>query len=109
MGRISFLSGVPDDVIYELNQKIVDANYGDSMKLAEWFKGLGYKVSKTAMHRYIMALKERNEHGGRVGSLRLYANMSTADNHLALLYQELGQIEFRRQEIIERIRNLTGK
>ena len=35
--------------------------------------------------------------------------LTAKDNNIDLLYKELGEIEFRRQEIIEIIRNLTGK
>ena len=107
MGRVSFLSDVPEEAIYELNQRIIEANYGDAQRLADWFKSQGYKTSKTAMHRYIKELKAINGHNGVSGSLRLYASLTASDSNLDLLYKELGRLEYRKQEILNRIREIT--
>lgn len=107
MGRVSFLTDVPETVIYELNHRIVEASYGDTRRLADWFKSQGYKTSKSAMHRYIKELKERNGHSGVAGSLKLYASMTASESSLDALYKELGRLEYRKQEILERIREIT--
>lgn len=107
MSRISFLAGVPEEVIYELNQKIVEANYGDTRRLAEWFSERGYKTSKSAMHRYITELKALHGHDGVAGSFKLYASMTASDSNLDSLYKELGRLEYRKQQILDRIREIT--
>lgn len=107
MGRISFLSEVPEEVIYDLNQRIIEANYGDAQKLADWFKSQGYKTSKTAMHRYIKELKAINGHSGTSGSFKLYASLTASESNLDMLYKELGRLEYRKQEILNRIREIT--
>ncbi|MGJ3596812.1 hypothetical protein [Pasteurella multocida] len=46
MGRVSFLSDVPEEAIYELNQRIIEANYGDAQRLADWLKHKAIKRQK---------------------------------------------------------------
>lgn len=109
MGRKSLLSSLPRDVILELNEVIRINEYGSQAEVLKWLKEHGIKGSKSALNRYITQLKLRDGFDGKAGSFRLMTGLTAKDNNIDLLYKELGEIEFRRQEIIETIRNLTGR
>ena len=109
MARKSFISSLPKDVVLELNDVIRQHEYGDHESNVAWLKQKGFQVSRSAMHRYTAELKARDGFDGSAGSFKLTADLMAKDSNLDLLYQELGQIEFRKQEILERIRELTGK
>ncbi|KYK77656.1 Protein of uncharacterised function (DUF3486) [Aggregatibacter actinomycetemcomitans] len=109
MGRKSLISSLPRDVLLELNDVIRTNEYGNQDEVLKWLTERSLKGSKSALNRYINQLKARDGFDGKAGSFRLMTGLTAKDNNIDLLYKELGEIEFRRQEIIEIIRNLTGK
>lgn len=106
MGRKSFISELPEDFFNSLNEKIRECKYGDHDRIVEWIQCHGYKTSRSAVHRYASELKIKDGFDGVAGSFRLYANLNAKESNLELLYKELGEIEVRKQEIIDRIREL---
>ncbi|MEQ1968997.1 phage protein Gp27 family protein [Xenorhabdus nematophila] len=109
-GRKSFTSQLPSEVIAELHQRIRVARYGEHESLVRWLESLGYSASRSGMHRYATQLKRKDGYQGVAGSFVLEAALndaSTRDHNLVALYQAVGELEYRRALLIERIREIT--
>ncbi|MBY8232326.1 hypothetical protein KW535_13385 [Vibrio fluvialis] len=91
----------------KFEEKIRNAAYGQCSEIAAWVnEELGIKTSRTAVARYEQALRKSDgvfETGGSIGAM---AKLSTVGGELAALYQELGELEYRRAELLEQIRDL---
>ncbi|AFL75385.1 phage protein Gp27 family protein [Thiocystis violascens] len=61
MGRISSIYGLQKDHRDELETRLHDAGYGRLDEHVEWLQGLGYDVSRSAIHRYVPAAKSINQ------------------------------------------------
>nr|DAX18352.1 MAG TPA: Protein of unknown function (DUF3486) [Caudoviricetes sp.] len=109
MARKSFITALPKEIVEALHERIRAAEYGDHMAMVEWVKQQGYHASKSAMCRYTLELKARDGYEGGAGSFKLHTQMHSKDSNLEMLYKELGELEYRRQEILNRIRDLMGK
>lgn len=109
MGRKSLVSSLSKEVVLEFNQVIRENDYGNQECIVEWLKERGYGGSKSAVNRYIAQLKARDGFDGKAGSFKLVTGLTAKDSNIELLYKELGELEFRKQEIINRIRDLMGK
>ena len=111
MDTTSFVKKLPPEMVVELNARIRKHYYGDHGALAEWVKGLGYSCSKSSMHRYSKALKENDGVKGTPNSHGVFANVghsSEPKHRLNLMYQELGEIEVKRHELLCKIRDLSN-
>lgn len=109
-GRKSFITNLTEEHILELHSRIRDARYGEHDNMVDWLKSLGYAASRSAMARYSGKLKKRDGYEGTAGSFTLHSAINDApdyDLNLANLYKELGEIEYRKVKILERIREIV--
>ena len=61
MGRRSKVQGLPQDVLDELNARLVANGFSGYEDLAEWLKSRGLDISKSALHRHGSALEAEFE------------------------------------------------
>ncbi|AAU36736.1 MULTISPECIES: phage protein Gp27 family protein [Pasteurellaceae] len=104
--KTSIIFNLPADVINELHKRLRESNYSGFIELENWLKNLGFNVSKSGIHRYAQKLKSLDGFIGRSGSfdLAVQLNNSIDDNTpLNLLYQELGKLEYQKQQILQKI------
>ncbi|WP_392434905.1 hypothetical protein ACF3VQ_09245 [Yersinia sp. HM-2024] len=109
-GRKSFITNLTDEHIFALHTRIRNARYGEHDDMVDWLKSLGYAVSRSAMARYSGELKRRDGYEGTAGSFTLHSAINDApdyDMNLANLYKELGEIEYRKVGVLERIREIV--
>lgn len=52
MPQRSKIELLPDEVLAELNERLVKGRFAGYVELAEWLTGKGFEISKTALHRY---------------------------------------------------------
>ena len=111
MKNSAFVQQLPPEIVVDLHASIRGNFYGNHEQLSDWIKGLGYSCSKSSMHRYSKALKEKNGIKGAAKSHAIFANIgqsSEPTNRLALMYQELGELEVKRHELLCDIRELAN-
>lgn len=53
----SAVGQLPDEIRDELNRRLVENGFGSYAILADWLRGLGYQISKSALHRHGSALE----------------------------------------------------
>ncbi|MBO2589361.1 hypothetical protein [Shewanella algae] len=92
----------------ELDSRIRQAAYGSSTEIAAWLCEKGVKASRSAVARYEQALRKKDGVNDVAGSFNAVVKSSSAGGELAELYRELGELEFRKEELLERIRDLVG-
>ncbi len=82
------------------DERIRQNAYGQAIALSEWVnQEMGIKTSKTAVARYEQALRKRDGIFDAGGSINTMAKVSMAGGEFAELYQELGELEFRKAEL----------
>lgn len=89
-----------------LDAKIREAAYGRSSEITAWLIEQGVATSRSAVARYEKALRKFDGISDVGGSINATVKSSVAGGELAMLYQELGELEFRRAELLEQIRDL---
>lgn len=52
MARRSKVSGLPTEVLDDLNSQLVQRGFSGYEELAAWLKSLGFDISKSALHRH---------------------------------------------------------
>ncbi len=52
---------LPGRVRAELEERLIEANFGGLQEIADWLTGLGYKASKSSVHRYSLEVQARRE------------------------------------------------
>lgn len=52
MARRSKVSGLPTEVLDDLNTQLVQRGFCDYEALSDWLKSLGFDISKSALHRH---------------------------------------------------------
>lgn len=109
MARKSFVSDLPDIILHELNEKIRLVKYGDHDANVEWLNDLGYNSSRSAMGRYALELKKLDGHKGTAGSLALHASIESTDSSVGALLKELGELEYKKHQILVKLQEITGK
>ncbi|MCR1838623.1 DUF3486 family protein [Pasteurella caecimuris] len=110
MARKSVLLELPDELLKEFHSLIRENKYANGRKLLEWLQNKGYKSSKTAVHRYISTFKRYDGLDCNAGGFAMNISLNEENGgDLKTLFRQLGELEFRKQEILERIRELTGK
>lgn len=105
-GSKNFVLSLPNEVREELDGRIRKHAYGRCTEISDWLKSIGIKTSRSAVARYEKVLKERDGVKEAAGSLGATVRSSVPGGELASLYQELGELEFRRAELLEQIRDL---
>lgn len=73
----SSLFNLTNDVKEELHFRLRTSNYSGFIELETWLRSLGYKTSKSAIHRYSQNLKELDGFEGRSGSHHLAVQINT--------------------------------
>jgi len=92
----------------EFDSRIRECGYGQSEKIAKWVNDdFGIKTSRTAVARYEKVLRETDGIYSKAGSLDAVAQLSSSGGKLGKLYQELGELEVRKMDILEQIRTIT--
>jgi hypothetical protein len=72
---------LPQELRDELNQKLVSSGFQDYQGLTDWLLGNGFKLSRSAVHRYGAALQEEfDEAMGDVRKTTEMARAMTAEN-----------------------------
>ncbi|MBI3902928.1 MAG: DUF3486 family protein [Nitrosomonadales bacterium] len=51
-------STLPKDIRFQLHQRIVDSEFGDYSAHSDWLESLGYSISRSSIHRYVMDNEE---------------------------------------------------
>jgi hypothetical protein len=59
MPQRSKIITLPDEVLGELNQKLLAGKFCDYSAMAEWLQEKGYAISRSALHRYGQGFEER--------------------------------------------------
>jgi predicted DNA-binding transcriptional regulator len=59
MGTRSSVAQLPEQTRTELERRLVQSGFSGYLDLAEWLKGQGFEISKSAIHRYGSAFEER--------------------------------------------------
>lgn len=59
MAPRNLVSVLPSDVLLQLHMRLIDSNFGEYSEHAVWLLSLGYKISKSSIHRYGMENEEQ--------------------------------------------------
>lgn len=59
MPTASKIQQLPEDVLSELNQRLVGSGFGGYVELSEWLEEQGFEVSKSAIGRHSQKIKRR--------------------------------------------------
>jgi predicted house-cleaning noncanonical NTP pyrophosphatase (MazG superfamily) len=59
MPQRSKIITLPEDVLGELNQKLLEGKFCDYSALAEWLQSQGFDISRSSLHRYGQNFEER--------------------------------------------------
>ncbi|EMV4498225.1 hypothetical protein AAC861_002820 [Vibrio cholerae] len=105
-GAKNFVLSLSDELREQLDNRIRKYAYGRSSDIAEWLQEMNVKTSRTAVARYEKVLKEKDGVTDAAGSLGATVKSVVPGGELAALYQELGELEYRRAELLEQIRDL---
>ena len=101
----SFVQQLGLEELAEFESEIRRWGYGQSERLVDWLAGKGIKTSRSAVSRYEVALRERDGINAMGGSIKAVIGVGNAPlDRLAGLYRRLGEIEFEREQLLERIR-----
>lgn len=73
--RYSSLRSLPKDVMEQLQQRLVDSGFSDFDSHREWLTGIGYNISRSAIHRYAKNCREevlcKTADGNKVEMMKL--------------------------------------
>jgi hypothetical protein len=61
VGRRSKVSALPQDVVDELNSRLINSGFRNYTDLSDWLKSLGYDISKSAVGRHGLELEAEFE------------------------------------------------
>lgn len=70
MGRTSIIKLLPDEVLKEIDRRLVEVRFSGYERLAREFEGKGYPISKTALHRYGQEFEQSLQRAREVERLR---------------------------------------
>jgi hypothetical protein len=59
MPQRSKIITLPEDILKELNEKLLAGKFCDYSALAEWLQGKGFDISRSSLHRYGQEFEER--------------------------------------------------
>jgi len=59
MGRTSSIDHLPDDLKEQLVHRLFDSKFSDYEGHEEWTASQGFRVSKSAIHRYAQAIERQ--------------------------------------------------
>lgn len=108
MPRKSVLLELPDDLLKEFHTLIREYKYADFKKLLEWLESKGYKSSKSAVHRYVATFKRYDGLNCNAGGFAMNISLNEENGgDLKTLFRQLGELEYRKQQILERVREIT--
>jgi hypothetical protein len=57
MARRSKIAALPSNVVDDLNSRLIERGFSGYEDLVNWLKGMGYDISKSALHRHGSALE----------------------------------------------------
>ncbi len=107
-GAKNFVLSLSGGLKEALDTKIRESAYGRSTEITAWLEEQGVTTSRSAVARYEKALRQFDGISDVGGSLNAVVKSSAPGGELAALYQELGELEYRRSEILEQIRDLMN-
>ena len=106
-GARSFVQKLGPEVLAEFEGEIRRWGYGQSERLVSWLAEKGVKTSRSAGSRYEVALRERDGVNAMGGSIKAVIGVGNAPvDSLAGLYRRLGEIEYERAVIIDKIADM---
>lgn len=113
MPLVSKIAKLPASVRRELDDRLRAAGYGDLILTADWLTGMGYALSKSALHRYSAGLKQEDTISGRnVVSVRLSmqatATPAEVGGRKAALLAELGRLRMYEHSILEELKAIVA-
>lgn len=76
MARRSSVFDLPQEVRDELNARLVQSGFGGYEDLAEWLRGQGFQISRSAVHRYGQDLEA--EYEAAMGDVRRATELARA-------------------------------
>jgi len=102
----SIVSKLPTSVRSQLDRKLRDAAYGDYVALSEWLTGLGFAISKSALHSHGVTLRKAD-----AANQDVRAQVALARRHLATpeamscveLIDGLRQLRIREHAVLEQL------
>ncbi|ELI1838993.1 DUF3486 family protein [Vibrio fluvialis] len=105
-GQRNFVLSLSGGLKEALDTKIRESAYGRSTEITAWLAEQGVATSRSAVARYEKALRKFDGVSDIGGSMNALVKSSVPGGELAALYQELGELEYRRAELLEQIRDL---
>lgn len=105
MGRRSTLRQLTPEDIETLHQKIRASWYGDVDDNHQWLISKGYEVTRSALHRYMIRLRETDKQAG-IERAAIAGQKVEVKKTRRLLLERLGAIRLEELEIIEKLRSI---
>ncbi|WP_457802439.1 phage protein Gp27 family protein [Vibrio cholerae] len=105
-GAKNFVLSLSGGLKEALDTKIRESAYGRSTEIAAWLEEQGVSTSRSAVARYEQALRKFDGINDIGGSMNAVVKSSVPGGELAMLFQELGELEYRRAELLDQIRDL---
>lgn len=104
MPKRQSITKLPKDIRQELDVRLRESSYSRMIEHAEWLATKGFSISKSAVHRY--AIQMRN--GDRVAAAISVAikDENTQENDGVNLMLELASLRLREHRIIAKLREL---
>ncbi|WP_110968489.1 phage protein Gp27 family protein [Pseudomonas huaxiensis] len=100
MPRVKKIMLLPTGLREQLNTRLRKTDYSGLVELANWLSQQGHKVGKSAVHRYSVELKARDQAAEIAAQYwrREISHLTTSD-----MLTELGMLRIREHQIIEQL------
>ena len=97
----STITKLPNAVLVELKRRLRSGHF-DILGLSQWLKDSGYCISRSAVGRYSVKLKQSDQKLGLDREI-----MALCEYDVAGLFEELAKLKKRESEIIEQLQIAT--
>ena len=108
----NFVKNLDQETLLQLNKRIRDAGYGQSVAIAEWLTSEGHIATKSGVHRYSVKLKLTDGITAPSGSFDAIIAASgdggPKTEALSSLFEQLGRLEYQKTELLQKISRLKG-
>lgn len=97
---------IPQNIRDELNRRLRDNGYSDFVVLSEWLKWLGHDISKSAIHRYTVGLKEQDQ---AYSAFTTGFQIGIPDHTASEILMELGALRVRENDLLKRLEDISHR
>lgn len=94
----STIHSLPLDIKIEVKRRLREGRQAQ-LDITEWLNKLGYPITKSALNRYAINLRNEDKH---LGLDREFLALKGSD--IVALFEELSHLKLREAEILEQIR-----